>query len=182
MKTGPRADYPITVSDQTLEEEPPASVLYSGIYTMYLNFSVRVAFIPDMSALAPPWDASRLPDNFDLITTPDQARLATALRTWYVVTPNEARGGQVERFHPFDRTSEQPTVVRFVHPSEFAQFAADLDELSELVGGVYTDKTVVDLQQYSVVRFVAEHVVGAGLMDPRDAYWLTPRPSTSGPA
>src|SRR5258706_14930950 len=98
----------------------------------------------------------------------------------YVVTPKRASSGQIERFYPFDQTSEQQTVVRFVRPSEFARFATDLDELSELVGGVYTDNTVVVLQQYPLVRFVAEHVVGAGLIDPRDAYWLTPRPSSNG--
>ena len=45
-----------------------------------------IAFIPDLSPVATPWEELRLPEDLDAITTPEQARLATALLTPYVVT------------------------------------------------------------------------------------------------
>jgi hypothetical protein len=174
MKASPRADYPVSVLAASWEKSDPGSArLYEGIYTVTLNHRVDICFVPDISDLAPPWDGRGLPADFDEIATVDQARYAGALVASYVVTPNAQRSGGVDRFrYPAHEPRADDTLVRYVDAAEFARFAADLESLTDIVGTVRPDKTVLDLRDYEVIRWIEAQVVAAPWFGPRDAAWL----------
>jgi hypothetical protein len=170
MKQSPTADYPVRVRPESWEHEPPRSDLYAGVYTMTLNFTVDVTFVPDLSRSAPPWDGHRLPPDLDDVATADQAAYAAAMLAQYVVTPNAARAGRVESFR-LDGSTED-SVVRYVEPAEFGAFAGDLDQLAEIVGSVHSMTPVSELRGYPVIGFVEREIVAAPWLGARQAAWL----------
>jgi hypothetical protein len=173
MKPSPNADYPIQVYPQSWEEGSLRAPLYQGVFSMVLNYVVEVAFVPDVSAAAPPWVGRELPANLDEVSTPEQARLATALLAKYAVTPNDARAGDVAYVRwPLAEGPIGDGWIRYVSAVEFARYAAELDRLSEIVSSRFPDKTVSDLRDYEVVRFIEREVVAAPWFAPSDAVML----------
>ncbi len=157
MKVSPTADYPIRVLPQEWEEDNP---LYAGIFTVTLNHGVDIAFIPGLREVAPPWDDRLLPEDLDEIATPQQARLATALLTPYVVTPDDARAGGEETF----RWSDDQHLVYYVSSQEFDDYAAELAALSTGdAGRLRSQPRVSDLRDHhAVVRFIETRIVASG--------------------
>jgi hypothetical protein len=176
MKVSPTADYTIRVLRQESEESGPAAPLYAGIYVVALNHLVTVAFVPDVSAAAPPWDPGRLPADLDEVTTVGQARLATALLSAYVVTPNDARAGTEETFHWPDAGGGPGVrgsgVVFYVAPAEFADYTEDLAILTGVAGRLYSERRVSQLRDHPAIAFLERRVVRSPRLDPRDAALL----------
>lgn len=167
MKVAPSADYPVRVLRQEWEEE---NSLYAGIFAVTLNHTVDIAFIPDLSPVAPPWEELRLPEDLDAITTPEQARLATALLTPYVVTPNDARAGGDETFS----SDGDRHIVYYVSATEFDEYAAELAALSTTAAGSLRSQPQVSAlrDQHPVVRFIETRIVGSGQLQPQHAFML----------
>ena len=164
MKISPKADYPIRVVPEADEREGPAERYFQGIYRVVLNQMVDVVFVPDVSAVAPPWDRRTMPASLDEVTAPEQARLVTALLAAYAVTPNDARAGAEER--------HEAGVVFYVTAAEFGRYAAELAELSEILFSRWPKETVSDLRGYDVVGFLERRVVGSAWLRPQDAAML----------
>jgi len=174
VKVGPTADYPVQVLRQAWEEEPSVAHLYSEAFAVSLNYLVHVAFIPDVSALVPPWVAGTLSP---LMATPQerlspaQAQVFSALSASYVVTPNAALAGTDERVRwPADADDE--IVVFYVTQAEYAGFVTELAELTGIVGDAYPDKRVSDLRRHQVVTFLERRVVGSDRLAGRHAILL----------
>jgi hypothetical protein len=169
VKVSPTANYTVRVLRQEWEETPEAAHLYAGIFAVALNYTVDVSFVPDVSSLAPPWNSRALPGNLDEVTTPEQARLATALLSSYVVTPNEALAGTEERF-----TWEPDTrgVIFYVTPEEFDHYSGDLGTLIDPAGRLYSEARVADLRGHDVIAFLERRVVGSSLLAPEHADML----------
>jgi hypothetical protein len=172
MKVAPTADYPVQVLRQEWEEPPDAAAWYAGIFTVTLNYHVDVAFVPDVSAVAPPWDDHLLPADVDEIETAQQARVATVLFSPYVVTPNEARAGGDETFRWPPDGSDAAQVVYYVTGEEFARYAANLDQLTVIAGGKASEPRVSELRDHPVVGFLERRVVASARLDPRHALLL----------
>lgn len=175
MKPGPTADYPMKVIHELSEEEPPTAELYAGVFTAVLNFVVYIVFIPDVSAVAPPWDDHLLPANFDEIITSEQARLAKAILGRYVVTPNDVRAGTEEAFEWGHDGEYGPSsgVVFYVTPGDFTRYAAGLARLAEMnENDVYPKKTVTALRGYEVIAFIERRVLASQWLRPQDAVML----------
>jgi hypothetical protein len=153
MKISPSADYYVRVSPQEWEADPPVAPLYAGIFVVDLNYLVDVAFVPDMGPVAPPWDFSQLPANFDVITTPEQARLATVFTSSYAVTPNDKLAGTQE---PLD-----DCVVFYVSTRDFSGYAEELGRLAHVVGGVRSMVRVSELREYQVIGFIEQVIVAS---------------------
>jgi hypothetical protein len=174
MKVSPKADYPVKVVAEPSEHEPPLARLYEGVYTAVLNHVVEVLFVPDISALAPPWDDHLLPGSVDELT-PELAALATALLATYVVTPNDALAGRDESFElpPDGDVNPSHGVVFYVTPAEFARYAVELARLAELnEDSFYAKETVSALRGYDVIAFVEGRVLASRWLAPRDAIML----------
>jgi hypothetical protein len=179
MKASPTADYPVRVYDEPSDQDPPEAELYEGIFTMVLNYYVRIAFIPDVSAVAPPWD-DRLFAEADEITTVEQARMVVALATPYLVTPNEALAGTEETFESGHDRQDGPRrrVAFYVTPDEFARHADDLARLAALNAySLHPKKKVSELRDYEVVGFVQRRVLASRWMDSWDASMLCLTPA-----
>jgi hypothetical protein len=175
MKVSPKADFPVKVVRQEWEQEPPTAPLYHGIFTVTLNHVVHVAFVPDVSDLAPPWDDHLLPADFDEISTEAQARVATGILASYVVTSNEKLADTTETF-AWDLDSEfgpSTGVVFYVHSKTFQGYAAELAELAERnAGSFYPKQTVSELPGLRVVEFLRTHVLRPRWLSPDHAAML----------
>ncbi|HEU4422589.1 MAG TPA: hypothetical protein VFR67_08610 [Pilimelia sp.] len=174
MKVAPTANYPVQVLRQEWEEDPSLGHLYAGAFAVSLNYLVHVSFIPDVSALAPPWDPDALTALMEMpqeVMSPAQAQVFAALSAPYIVTPNEPLAGTDEAFRwPADADDE--TAVFYVEPREFAGYSAELDALTEIVGDAYPDKRVADLRHYGVVAFLERRVVSSARLAPRHGVLL----------
>lgn len=178
-KVGPTRDYPVVVQPYGWDE-PDNPVPYEGIFTVILNLTVWIAFVPDLGGAASRWDATALPEDLDDVTTPEQGRLSVALFSSYVVTPNDALAGSHERFTlPPDplELDDDPAgsggVVWYVGDAEFAGFQRELAELGETYGGLHHGRPVSQLRDgYAVVRFLEREVVRRDLLRAYDAHLL----------
>jgi hypothetical protein len=176
MKVGPKVNYPVGVRPQEWDEPNENAPLYRGIYAVTLNYTVDIAFVPDISAIAPPWDRRMLPDNIDTIDTPEMARLATALFSSYVVTPNDRMAGAEDRINrkppPGMEHVDTSGVVFYVTAEEFARFATQLDDLVEIASDRHPGVRVEDLRDREVIAFIERRVVASPLLQPADAEML----------
>lgn len=172
MKARPTADYPVQVRRQEWEEQESTAALYAGIIVVTLNHHVDIAFIPDVSGSAPPWDDRLLPADLDRIETPEQARLATALLSSYVVTPNGARAGRDEAVAGPGQGPAGPRAVYYVVAAEFQGYTADLAELTTVAGALRAGPPVSELGDHPVIDFIARRVVASPHLDPRHAALL----------
>lgn len=170
MKVSPTADFPVRVLEQQWEDGDP---LYAGIFAVTLNHVVDVAFVPDLSAIAPPWEDRLLPQDLDAVKTPEQARLATVLFTSYVVTPNLDRAGTDDVFIWGVESGDDRHIVYYVTPAEFDAHAADLAVLTAVAGNPHSPPRVSELRdQHPVVRFIEERIVASAGIHPRHAVML----------
>jgi hypothetical protein len=172
MKTTPRSDYPVRVRPRVWDEPEPAAPHYAGVYDVTLNSLVDIAFVPHLTTPGPPFDPRALPDNFDLIDDPQQARLAAVLLAQYVVTPDPGRAGSVASFERIPDEGPVRGVLFFVSPELFSVFERELGELSEMVGGLHPAGTVHYVADRAVIRFLREWVVTSDLFRPEDAALL----------
>lgn len=176
MKVTPTADYPVQVLRQAWEEEPAVAHLYTDAFAVSLNYLVKVAFIPDVSTLAPPWEANTLTALLEVpqqTMTPSQAQVFSALSASYVVTPSEQLAGRDETFRwPASGSDEDEHVVCYVEPQEYAEYAVELEALTEIVGDAYPARRVSDLRRYPVVAFLERRLVASDRFAPRHAVLL----------
>jgi hypothetical protein len=173
MKPAPQQDYPVRAGREAWEHDTRRE-LYAGIFTLELNHTVQVTFLPDVSRYAPPWSDRLLPNDVDEVSTVDEARLATGLLANYLVTPNPALAGTGERFTltSGDGSGSHSGVVFYVTPEEFARYRAELERYDDYDDGWDSDATVSQLRRYAVIRFVEREVVASPLLDPYDAMIL----------
>jgi len=61
---------------------------------------------------------------------------------------------------------EHHGTVFYVTAAAFAGYGAELDQLSEIVGGIHQEKRVADLRSYEVIGFIEREIVASP--------WLTP--------
>jgi hypothetical protein len=172
VKIKPSANYTVGVRRREWEEDPPASPIYEGMFTITLNYSVPVVFIPE-TGVAPPWNDASLPPGLSEPTTVEQARLIEALTSDYVVTPHDALAGTEERFPRLtDADPDLLTVVFYVGRDEFTRYASDLEQLSEVAGDLHSFTRVADLRGYGVIDFVERRIVASSWLMPIDAETL----------
>jgi hypothetical protein len=167
MKISPSADYYVQVRRQEWDEDPGAARLYAGIFQVDLNAVVDLAFVPDLSSVAPPWDFSRLPADFDEIATAEQARMATAFTSSYVVTPNDTLAGTQEAL--------DDGVVFYVSTHDFSGYADELGRLAELTGSLHPTVRVSQLRDHQVIGFIERVIVASSSLSPAHAAELGQR-------
>jgi hypothetical protein len=171
MKVGPSVDYLVRMAREEWEQVSGPE-LYAGSFTVTLQLLVRVAFVPDVSAVAPPWTDDGLPEAFDDIATAPHARVATVLLAPYSVTPNADRAGTTDVLTWPAGADGRTRVVRYVTPAEFGRFAVDLDRLTGIAGALRPRTRVSELRRYDVVGFLEREIVPAPWLQPGHAVQL----------
>ena len=164
---------PVGLRPRPWEESEPVAEFYDGIFDVTLNRVVDVVFVPDLSAIAPPFEDELLPRDLDEVSTREQARLAAVLFGRYIVTPNPSRSGIQECFaRAIDTLGERTGVIFYVSPNEFARYADDLEEMSHRLGGLYPPGTVADLRGIAAIEFIEQTVLGSPAFRSEDAAML----------
>lgn len=170
MKISPSTNYWVSVRPEQWDVDSPNARHFTGIFQVLLNFAVTVAFVPDITAIPRPWDFAALPEFFDDAETVQQARLSSLLQAGYTVTPDDARAGTAEPFDWSDPTRrDYHGVVRYVTATDFARYTAELEQLSDVVGGIRPRKRVGELRTYDVVGFIEREIVASPWLRPEDA-------------
>ena len=171
MKITPSADYYVGVDLREWGAEEFAKPLYAGIVEVLLNFTVSITFIPDLSPVAPPWDAPVDPPPLDERTPPEQIRLYEALTSIYAVTPNNPLAGTEQRFlwPPDGDPRFNTSTVFFVTTAQFAKYAAELVQLSEFATGLRSFTRLSELPRYDVLDFLERRVLASPWLDPLHA-------------
>ncbi len=177
MKPVPTRDFPVTVStdaedeDDAIhdgislleildalstdaeDEDDAIQSIYHGIYDVRLNFTVHLAFVPDLQRGNGPWPPLRPTER--QANSPRAARITAVESSSYAVTPDAQRAGQTEVI-TLPRRSGDPTqkVLFYVTPEAFAQFSAELAPLAAEWSGVHSYRPVSQLQDYTFVQWI----------------------------
>lgn len=179
MKIGPNADFPVRVRYRSDEVSPETAQLYADVFDVWLNVTVSLTFVPDLSGIAPPWDDRLLPQDIDAVTTVAQARMASVLLETYVVTPNVRFAGTEERFRRFGADAEEPSgVVFYVTPEEFDRHRTGLAALNDITSGTFIGVKVGELRGHDVVTFIERRILDSAWLRSEDAIMLG-RPTSS---
>jgi hypothetical protein len=172
MKVGPNANFPIAVRHHSTEVDPETAHLYVNVFDVSLNVTVQVVFVPDVSHVAPPWEASMLPPDLDAIASVPQARVASVLLNTYVVTPNAKLAGTEERLPAIGGDAESSGVVFYITREEFDRYRTDLAALSEATGATFIGGKVNDLREHEVITFIERRILDSAWLRSRDAVLL----------
>ncbi|MEU5879751.1 hypothetical protein [Spirillospora sp. NPDC047279] len=174
MKPRPLADFPVKVFSESTEKEPETAHLYAGIFNVTLNHTTRLVFVPDLSPVAPPWRSGILPENYDDIATVREARLAAALKGFYVVTPNAEHAGTEEPLPDFPDPDgmviSPPGTVFYVAHAEFDRYQSELAVLEDLPG--FVSGQVSELRDHQVITFIERRILDSAWLKPYDAHIL----------
>jgi len=165
MKVGPSAHYSVGVRPQDWDVPTDNAPLYRGIFAVELNHHADISFVPNISSVAPPWDSRQLPVDIDTVDTMEMARLAAALLSSYVVTPNDELADSEEQIGWHDSgTLEEPAFVFYVTADAFSRYVADLETLTEIASGLHVRPLVDDLRDREVIAFIERRIVASGLL------------------
>ncbi len=160
MKIGNPANYYVRVRRESWEQ-PEAAEAFAGVITVDLNRLLSITFVPDVSAVAPPWSGRTLPEAVEAFT-PADARVDAVLGTDWAVTPNAGLAGTAEQVGG-------DTTVLYVSPEAFQRLAADLAELTGVAGAVQSTVRRDEVADRPAIRFIEENVLTSPLLDPRHA-------------
>lgn len=109
--------------------------LLSGAHMLTLNSHIEIRFVPEVSELAPPWDALDFDPATNIESRP-QARVWATRTSDYTVTPNSRLAGTAERIPllpPANRLTEDSDrgVVWYVDTRRWAVLTLELEHLCE---------------------------------------------------
>jgi hypothetical protein len=174
VKITPSADYYVGVKLKEWEVESFAKPLYAGIIDVLLHYAVSITFIPDLSTVAPPWDAPFDPPPLDERTPPEEVRLYEALTAIYGVTPNDPRAGTEERFvwPPDGDPRFDTSTIFFVTAAQFTRYSDDLVQLSEIATGLRSFTRLSALPDFDVLHFLEHRILASAWLNPRHAHSL----------
>jgi hypothetical protein len=174
------ADLRINVRSEDWEHD--GSPLFEGIYSVALNSTVDIAFVPDISDLGSPWSVA-LPVDVYNCQSEREARLHLLRTTDYSVTPNASRANQVEAIpllphpNPFPPLPDEPPlpehgILWYISPEEWSALQA---QLSDLFPDTRLEHEFVRLSQITgspLGRFLEERFLPSGRLSASDLHVL----------
>jgi hypothetical protein len=164
MKPTPHYDFPISVRRQTWEEEPDEAHFYEGIFTVNLNYSSSLLFVPVVERIV--WPPS-LSGRTDSINSEQEARLFTLALSRYSVTPDPERAGQEEMI-PGSLAELEPGVIFYVSDHEFFVFSQELGKLADERPSVHSAWRISEIMDLEVSNFILSRLLISKHISRRD--------------
>lgn len=168
MKPSPKCDFPVNVRRQEWEEIPAVAAHYAGSFDVVLNHTISIMFVPETDRTS--WPPS-LPENTDLVSSPQEARRVSLARSRYSVTPHARLQGTEETFAA-QAPMTWPRVVFYVSPREFEQYRRALARLADERPAVHDARPVSEIAETAVGRFLLSRFAASPHLAPRDRQLL----------
>jgi hypothetical protein len=166
MKPTPRYDFPVGVWRASADHSGPAAAAYEGIYSVTLNRTVTIEFVPTVDRRLP-WPPE-LPPDVDQVDASAEARRTTVALARFLVTPDPERRGTIETISAEDDVH----VVFYVSAAEFEEFARELASIAERMTGVRDAVLVSSLGGSALSLFLLERFLPDGRLSERELSML----------
>ena len=158
----------IHVIDEYKEHEENITGGYSGMYSVVINDSIIVTFIPKFKRYTDKWYLN-LPDSIleDDDYDPQEARIARAVNSRVSITPSREKAGTKEvfslpiQFEHSALTNEKldERIIYYVKPEDFYTFRGELATVSETA----SENNLVEiskLEDFEFIKFILVNVIG----------------------
>jgi hypothetical protein len=174
MKPTPHHDFPVSVWQESADYPSAAAEAFSGIYSVTLNHTISVAFVPtiDRRPLWPPV----VPPDADNVASSDEARRMTLALSPLVVTPDDVRAQTIETFVV---NSNVVRAIFYVRNDEFAALSRELESLSDAFAGVHDAVPVSHLGDSALARCLTQLIIPSGHLSVYQLHLLGRRPDAS---
>lgn len=174
MKPSPEYDFPVSVWKESKEHPSPVNAMYAGIYSVRLNYSVSIEFVPAFERS--PWPPG-LSGDVDEVRSCDEARRMIVACSSYVVTPDDARSGSIETFPDpgadmFPDTEGRPISMFYLRVAEFDELTREIEGLCERLHGIYDSVPVSELNGTLLARTLLDRILPSGQLSERALYML----------
>jgi hypothetical protein len=160
MKVNLEPNYTVQVRQQTWEHEPDIASFYKGIITITLNQFVDIAFVPTLPSDIP--QKLDLPENFDDITSPEEAAFTILFASDYVIVPIDKRkgDGDARRIHAAlgDSDVKSDCGLFTVSSQQFNRFVQELETLAQQQQSVHDFVRYNDVAKLEVFRYLENFV------------------------
>jgi len=166
MKPWRTHDFGIGAWPATSDHPPPQNRHYEGIYSVTLNETIHIEFVPAIDRHAP-WPPV-LPGDVDLVESTAEARRLTLTLARYTVTPDRERAGSTEKLDGKDADG----VVFYVLPEEFDELSRDLYAVEDDAPGIHSSIPVSRLADTALARFLLERLIPSGYLSDRELYMI----------
>lgn len=155
--------YAFQVRPQSIEQWlPEYAHFYEGIYGVTVNHHTHIAFVPAFQR--PQAWPPQMPDDVDVVTSEDEARLFTALLAHYTITPDDKRVGQRETLHfpppaMYPEIKDPTSTLIYVTTEQFIGFQQELATLAERLPSVHDRLWLPEVADQTSIQFIIEHVL-----------------------
>jgi hypothetical protein len=164
MKPTPKYDFSVGVSPETREHPSPANELYRDIYSVLLNHTVSIEFVPAFTRA--PWPPT-LPDDVDAIASSEEARRVTVALATYAVTADDARALTIELID-----ADGKHVVFYVCLADFDELTIELQRVVDKLGGVHDAIAISQLAAPALTKLLLERILRSGRLTQYELYML----------
>jgi hypothetical protein len=164
MKPTPKFDFPVGVWPETREHLSPASELYRGIYSVLLNHTVSIEFVPAFTRA--PWPPT-LPEDIDAIASSHEARRTTVALARYAVTADDARASTIEVID-----GDGKHVVFYVCLADFDDLTIELQRVADELSGVHGAIAVSQLAAPALTKLLLDRILRSGHLTQYELYML----------
>lgn len=183
MKPSPRHDFVVNVWPESREYTDQVSKLYAGIYSVSLNHSFSIEFVPAFERF--PWPPG-LPGDVEDVKSCDEARRTMVVLSRYVVTPDDTRKATIETMpdtgsdllgrgipsEDIQTTRDTEHSVFYVSAAEFDELAQELGELQDRTPGIHDSLPISQLKGTALARFLHERILPSGRLLRRELHML----------
>jgi hypothetical protein len=166
MKPRPQYDFSVEVWPDSADYPSSAGAWYADIYSVTLNRSISIAFVPEFERF--PWPPG-LPADVDDVRSCDEARRTTVALSRYVVTPDDARRASVETIPDEEDTTRS---MFYVGTTEFDELVRELEALAATMKGIHDSIPISQLNGTALARMLLDRILPSGQLTERELYML----------
>jgi len=155
MKPTPKYDFPVGVRRFSLDHVGDAASHYDGIFSVILNHTVSIEFVPELDR-SPPWPPP-IPENVDRVASPTEARRTTVSLADLVITPDPTRADSDELISHADGQC----VLFYTSPDEFRTLVRELQAIERSLSDIHDTVPISNLAGGRLAGLLLYRILGS---------------------